>query len=317
MSTIKDVAKKANVSVTTVSRVLNKNGYVHHDTKRIIEEAMNELKYSPNAFAEGLSRGTTNIIGLIINYITDPNSSKIIDILEQECQKKRFKTIIGITRESKNMEDYYFNLFKKYNIDGLIIANEVKNVSDFISLNKPMVSIDHYINNDTSSIKVNYELGINLAVEKLIDENRNNILIIKYKNKDNKNTISFVNKLREKNITANVLEIDEDFDKEHLFNIISHSDFDGIYTTCDIIAISTVSILHKLKIKVPEMCSVIGSSNSSFSSIITPALTSIDFPAEKIATSAFDILYNNITKEENKVIHELIDINLIKRESTK
>lgn len=317
MSTIKDVAKRANVSVTTVSRVLNNNGYVHQDTKKIIEDAMNELKYSPNTFAQGLSTGTTNTIGLIINHITDSNSSKLVDMLESECNKKRIKTLIGITRKSDAMEQYYFNLFKKYNVDGIIIANKLNNIDDFISLNKPIVTIDHTIDENTSSIKVDYNQGINLILNNFINDNRKNIIILDYKNKYNDNIDRLITILNDNNITTNVIELEEDFNKDYLQDELSKYNFDGIYTTCDIIAISLISVLHKLRIKVPDMCSIIGSSNTSFSSIISPALTSIAYPAEKICSTAFELLYNNITNNEHKTIHEVIETNLIKRETTK
>lgn len=317
MSTIKDVARKANVSVTTVSRVLNKNGYVHHDTKKIIEEAMNELQYSPNTFAEGLARGTTNTIGLILNYITNPNSSKLLDILEEECYKKRLKIIIGITRNSKSMEDYYFNLFKKHNIDGIILADKVSNSKSFQSLNKPIVTIDHKLNELVSSINVNYFHGVESVIENFVNEQRKNILILKYKNKSYEDVIQLHNSLIKYDITTTIVELEDDFEKDELNDVISQNSFDGIYTTCDIISISTMSILHKLRIKVPDTCSVVGNYNLSFSSIISPSLTSIEYPAHKIADSAFNIIYNNISENTNKVTHEIIETSLIKRESTK
>ncbi len=318
MSTIKDVAKRANVSVTTVSRVLNNNGYVHQDTKRIIEEAMNELKYAPNIFAEGLSRGTTSTIGLIINYITDSNSSKLVDLIEIECHKKRFKTLIGITRESKAMENYYYTLFKKYNIDGIIIADKVSNMDNFLSLNKPTITIDHTINNDIASINVDYKKDFDLVINNFIAEQRKNVLIFTYKNKNKQNeTEMLISLLNNNGISTKLFELDEEFNKDELQEQLSSISFDGIYITCDILTISIVSILHKLRIKIPEACSIVGSSKTSLSTIISPPLTTIEYPVEKICTKAFDFIYNNITENNSTIIHETIESNLIKRESTK
>ncbi len=316
MSTIKDVARRANVSVTTVSRVLNNNGYVHHDTKRIIEEAMNELKYSPNIFASNLSKGSTNTIGIIVKYITNPNSSKLIDIIEKECMKKRIKVIIGITRDSKVMEDYYLNMFKKHNVDGLILLDKVIDTNSFIELDKPTISIDYKINENTSSITIDYNDGIANVCNYLIKEQKNNILIIKYANRECKSTNDLSKLLDKNNINKTFIELDEDFTKEELLTILNEIQFDSIYTTCDIIAISTISSLNKLKIKVPDVCSVIGNSNISFSSIITPSLTSLDYPSEEIGLNAFEVIYNNIINNEKGVVHKTVITNLVKREST-
>ncbi|MFI3252196.1 MAG: LacI family DNA-binding transcriptional regulator [bacterium] len=317
MATIKDVARKANVSVTTVSRVLNNNGYVHQDTKKIIEDAMNELKYAPNLFAEVLSKGTSNIIGIIIENITNPNLNRLIDSIEKECTKNGFKLILGITRNSIGMEEYYLSMFKKYNVDGIIIGSKISHYQDFIDLNKPIISIDHNINDNISSINIDYNLGSILAAKEFLKCECKNVLILKYTDVFNKPLEKLISELNEYGINTTTKSLDGEFNKNELLEYLDTHVFDGIYTTCDIIAISTISILHKLRIKVPEKCCVIGCSSSSFASIITPTLTSIDFPTEKLAIKSFNTLLDYIINKNENVIHEVIDVSLIKRESTK
>lgn len=316
MSTIKDVARKANVSVTTVSRVLNNNGYVHQDTKKNIERAISELNYSPNAFAEGLSKGTIKTIGVLIDNITNSTTNRLIEHIELLSQKNGYKVILGITRNSYALEQYYLNMFKKYNVDGMILSNKPILINDFISLNKPIVSIDNLINNDIPSVNINYDQGAKLAALELINNNCSNILIIKYDNETDKKIKSFVAELNNHEIEYKIKSFSNDFDKDHLFNFLSENTFDGIYTTCDLLALSTVSSLQKLKVKVPDKCCIIGFDNSSFANIINPSLSSIDYPIEIIANDAFNIVHSNI-KENNKIIdHRIIDVILVKREST-
>lgn len=316
MSTIKDVALRANVSVTTVSRVLNNNGYVHKDTKEIINKAIQELNYAPNVFAESLSRGTTNIIGVVINNITSTTTSKLIEVIELLCQKNGFRTIIAITRNSIHLENYYYELFKKYNIDGFIMGNKIDSIDKFVSLNKPTVSIDFKINDYIPSIVSNRSQGGLLAARELIDNECNNILLIRYINDDECKFNSFVKEITSKNLKLTIVKVEEKLNKESIHTFLSSNKFDGIYTTNDILAIATISQLQKLKIHIPEDCCVIGYDNSPFSTLIYPPLTSVDYPVETLGEKAFNVLYDNIINKTNLSTHEVIDIEIIRREST-
>lgn len=315
MSTIKEVAKRANVSVTTVSRVLNKNGYVHQDTKKTIEDAMLELNYSPNVFAEVLSKGNTKTIGILIENITNPNSYKLVDTLEKECMKNGFKMMLGITRNSSSMEKYYHNMFKKYNVSGVILASKTIDTEAILSLDKPIVTIDHKIDN-ISSVTVNYKECATLSINEFKNNHCNNLLIIKYINKQNDAIDFFISESKEI-FNISVIELEEDFNKEFLSKeILSHT-YNGIYVTCDIIAISTISILSSNRINIPNECCIIGCSSSSFSSIISPTLTSLDYPVDSISNITIDTLIKHINNDIESNTNEVIGIELIKRESTK
>lgn len=316
MSTIKEVALKANVSVTTVSRVLNNNGYVHKDTKELINKVIEELNYSPNAFAEGLSKGTSNVVGILLNTITSTTTSKLVEVIEQHCIKNGFKTILGITRNLDDLEKYYLNLFKKYNIDGIIVTNKIKSINDFVKLEKPIVSIDHIISENISSVITNNEIGSNLAALELINSDCQNILLIKYTNDDDTRINNFIKTINDNNIKLTILNIDYIINKEELNKYLKNNSFDGIYTTSDSIAIPTISQLQKLKISVPSECSVVSFDNSPFSTLIYPPLTSVDYPVDELGTKSFEKLLEHIT-DKTEPSHIIIDIDLIKRESTK
>lgn len=315
MATIKEVAKRANVSVTTVSRVLNKNGYVHQDTKKTIEDAMLELNYSPNVFAEALSKGTTKTIGILIENITNPISYKLIDKLEKSCIKNGFKMLLGITRNSSSMENYYYNMFIKYNVSGIILASKTINVAPILELNKPIVTIDHIIDK-IPSVSIDYKECANLSINEFKNNKCNNLLLIKYVDKQNDSINYFISKAKD-TFNVSVIELEEDFNKDGLTKILLEHIFDGIYVTCDIIAISTISILSSNRINIPNDCCIIGCSSSSFSSIISPTLTSLDYPVDIISNKTVEMLINQINNNETMNTNEVVSIELIKRESTK
>ncbi len=315
MSTIKDVALKANVSVTTVSRVLNNNGYVHKDTKEIITKAIKELNYYPNLQSEYEGDENKPVIGILINTIPSTTSSKLLDSLQQYCKEKGYKTILAITRNSQELEKYYLELFKKHNVSGIVFAEKINTIVDFISLKKPMVSINFKICNSIPSILTNNDSAIELAFNEFKKNNCKKILLVKYNVDDFNKYNKLCNLLKESNIEVNTINVEKKINKNILYETIKKSEFDGIYTTSDLIAIPTMTILQQMKISIPKNCSVISYDNSPFSTLIWPSLTSIDYPVEKLASTAITTINSIITKENYD--HQVIDVELILRESTK
>jgi len=94
MPTIKDVAKKANVSVATVSRVINNTGYVNQETRKMVVDVINELGYVPNELARSLFSKRSNIIGLIVPHISTFFFAELIESLEDAIMQKGYKLMI-------------------------------------------------------------------------------------------------------------------------------------------------------------------------------------------------------------------------------
>ena len=96
MPTIKDVAKRANVSVATVSRVINNTGYVNIETRQMVEQAIKDLGYVPNELARSLFRKKSNIIGLIVPHISTLFFGELIEAIEGAVTKAGYKLMIFI-----------------------------------------------------------------------------------------------------------------------------------------------------------------------------------------------------------------------------
>ena len=107
MPTIKDVAKKANVSVATVSRVINNTGYVNHETRKIVEDAIKELGYVPNELARSLFRKKSNIIGLIVPHISTYFFAELIESIEDAVTSSGYKLMIFNSKDDIELEKKY------------------------------------------------------------------------------------------------------------------------------------------------------------------------------------------------------------------
>ena len=122
MTSMEEVAKKAKVSVTTVSRALNDHPYVSEKTKKKIYKAMEELNYYPNNVAQQLRGKKTKMIGVIISYITNPFFAYLVDAIEKKTLEHGYHLVVLQTQGRPNLEQFYVELIQKKRLDGIIIT---------------------------------------------------------------------------------------------------------------------------------------------------------------------------------------------------
>lgn len=123
LSNIKDIAKLAGVSVTTVSRVLNGHPYVVEEKRKRVQKVIAELDYSPNRNAVDLSRGRTNTIGFVLPYNDHPWFDKVMNGVLEAAFAKRYSVVICPTGYDQAEEERYLRMLKTKRIDGLVIAS--------------------------------------------------------------------------------------------------------------------------------------------------------------------------------------------------
>lgn len=121
---IQDVAKKANVGVGTVSRVLNNNRYVSEKTRKKVEAAIEELQYTPNELARNLYHKKTNTIAVIVPDISNPFYSSLVNEIEQYLRMQGYKTLLCNTVGEKTNEALYLNMLERNMVDGVLTSNQ-------------------------------------------------------------------------------------------------------------------------------------------------------------------------------------------------
>ncbi|MBC5647189.1 LacI family DNA-binding transcriptional regulator [Christensenella tenuis] len=153
-ATISDIARKAGVSLATVSRVINKSPAVSDKSKKKVESAIKELNYIPSAYARGLSRNQSNIIGVIVPEISNPFFSEVIDGISSVADRQGLNVLLFNTDENIEKEARAMRILQEYRIRGLIITpvtgnNEYdkKYVEMFENMNLPIVLVDRNIKN--------------------------------------------------------------------------------------------------------------------------------------------------------------------------
>ena len=145
MSTMKDVAKKAGVSVATVSYAINGTKALSPETLAKVRAAIKELKYSPNQTAKSFKTGRKHIIAFIVPDISNNYFSNIIDSLEQELRNSGYTLIITNTKESPDLEIEQLKYLTSGIVDGIVLASSAKNYKDiapYIPAGFPVVLVD-------------------------------------------------------------------------------------------------------------------------------------------------------------------------------
>ncbi len=322
MSTIKDVAKKANVSVATVSRVINNTGYVNHETRKLVVDAIEALGYVPNELARSLFRKQSKIIGMIVPHISTIFFASLIEAIEDVLVTQGFKLMIFNSRDDIQRELMTIKVLSQYNIDGIILVANTKSIKDYQALNIPMITIDHQVGKDIPSVTSDNYLGGQIAAITLIQEGAKNI--IHFRGPSVLLTVTerargFYDALNGHDVTVNSFDLD--FKKPDANDIAmflkKHPEVDGIFCSSDIIAINVIRVLHTLNKRIPEDVQVIGFDNIELCDLITPTLTSVAQPIDDIAVKATNNLLTLIDKKPLDQIHIILPVHLVKRASTK
>lgn len=323
MPTIKDVAKRANVSVATVSRVINNTGYVNIETREMVERAIKDLGYVPNELARSLFRKQSKIIGLIVPHIATYFFGELIEAIEDAVTKNGYKLMIFNSKDDDELEKRYINVLGQYNVDGLILVANTRSAKEYMKLDIPLLTIDHIIDDRVPSITSNNIQGGELAARKLVESGAKNLIHFRGPS----DLITVVDRSKgfydvlEGYPDVHAINCDLDFKNPELELIesflLEHPNVDGIFCSSDIIAIYVISVLTKLGHKIPDDVQVIGFDNIQLSGVLVPKLTTIAQLIDEFGNISMKILQMQMKKIELEVLHQVVPVKLIERNTTK
>lgn len=322
MATIKDVAKKANVSVATVSRVINQKGYVNEETRLLVETAIKDLNYIPNELARSLFNKHSKLIGVLVPHFDTQFYAELIEGIENQAMKLGYKIMLSNTQDDAKREKDYIHIYSQYNIDGIIVASNAHNVDQLIKSDLPIVTVDHILSENIPSITSNNILGGIIAAQKLISGGSRYILELRgpsFLLTVSERSLGFRQVLVQNNIPY--ISYDGDLlnpDIDAITKIIeSHPEIDGIFATSDFLAIHAENIINKMGKKIPEDIQIVGFDNIVYTTLVSPTITTIEQPIRRMGELALETLVKLLNEETISEFHSVLDVKLIERESTK
>ena len=329
--TIKDIAEEADVSVTTVSRVLNDKPNVNPNTRKKVLKKINELGYKPNSIARGLALQKTNTLGLIIPDISNPFFPDIARGVEDMANKKGYSVIFCNTDNKDKKEKEAIELMKEKQVDGILVSLSKSNKNELNNLRNieyPVVQIDRKILEiNYPSITIDNVKSAYDATKHLIEYDHTKIAHIT----GDLGTITGSNRLKgfKKAISESNLPIYKSYIKKGNYSkksgyknmlelLKSDNPPSAVFIANDLMAVGAYQAVFELNLSIPEDISIIGHDNIDFTKLVNPTLSTMAQPKYKLGSKAVNLLIeeiesNNISNEEIILTTEFINRNSIRR----
>jgi LacI family transcriptional regulator len=328
---MKDIAKEANVSVATVSYVINKrkDQTIAEATIKRVEDAVKKLGYVPNLAAKALVENKSYLIGVVIPQtepgkqfmFNNPFYSELLSSIEFVARERGYHVLISGT----DVDQSYLEIAKKRSLDGIIIVgihpdNYYENLT---STAIPVVLIDSYCNNlPFKTISIRDRESAKIATQYLINKGHKKIAFASGVITDNGVTyeryLGYKDALEEAGISVNKDYIysgtvSQEYGKELGLEIAKKDDRPtAIFSTADIIAFGLINGLKKANLRIPDDISVIGFDDTWIARDCDPLLTTIKQDVFKKGEKAVDLILNGNNDENENIV---LDIELIERES--
>jgi LacI family transcriptional regulator len=324
-TTLKDIAKKAEVSYATVSRALNNHPDVNKNTKEKIIKLANDMNYQPNTIARSLKSKKTNTIGLVIPDITNPFYPQVARGVEEAAAVSNYNVFLCNTNWNPEREKHYVKALIQKQVDGLIMTPSSENINylkELLDFNIEVVFLSSYIpiNNYTSIVTDNTR-GMEKAVDYLIKKGHKKIAyagshIERYANKERLN--GYKKSLMKHNINIDnkyIKSVKNFYDQRGGYKLMYEflQEFkktelpSAIVCYNDLLALGIIQALKENNIRIPEDIAIIGFDDISFSSLSEVQLTTVSQSKYEMGKVALKTLLNKLengsrSTKENKIV---------------
>lgn len=335
--TIKDIAKKCGVGVSTVSRAINNHPDINPDTKRMIMDVIDETGFIPNNSARNLKRTDAKCIAVLVKGITNPLFSSMIKIIEEETQRSRYALVLRHVEEQEDEIDVALELEKEKRLRGIVFLGglfdhteeELKKLKVPFIFSTIGVNIsDQVCKVDFSNIAVDDRLESEKMTEYLLGLGHRRIALITEK-------MGLIGSLRtqgyreayakrELDVPEELIcYVREELDHYSMENgylttkelLESGEEVTAIYAVSDSLAIGACRAVLEAGKRIPEDISVAGYDGIELGEYYNPKLTTMKQPVEEIAKKTIWLLLDVIAqREEPQQI--VFPAELIVREST-
>jgi len=331
--TIKDIARELGVSISTVSRALKDHPDISPQTKKLVRDLVEKMKYKPNAIALSLRNQRTNIIGVVIPEIVHHFFSSVISGIDEAAVEEGYNVMFFQSNESYEREVQIIQSILNSRADGVLIS-VAKGTKKFTHLrqiqenNIPLVFFDRACDEiDTDKVIVDDFEGAFNAVDYLV---KTGCRRIAHFSGPNHLGISYLRKRGYISaLEKNGLKVDDELiipcDSYEQALEVTRSVMgkprppDAVFTVNDMTAVGTLNALKSMGFRVPQDVSIVGFTDGLVSSVTDPLLTTVSQHGFEIGHKATEILIRRINEEPDspKPITEIVKTDLVVRDSTR
>jgi len=332
MTTLKELAKLLNISVSTVSKALNDSHEISEKTRIRVKELAVKLNYKPNRIAQQLKTNKTKTIGVILPTVTNPFFAEVLHGIEMAATNNDYDIIVCLSNETLGKEERSLELLSNGSVDGFIMAvaresqvkKQIQHIESILESKFPVLMFDRVVNEiNCDKVIVDDFQSVFEATQYLIEkEHRKNILLvsnIEELSVGKLRTEGYSKALQDHNLKPNILKLDNAVDVEvSIYDFLAkNSKIDAVISIDHVTGIVAINMAKKLGKKIPEDISVIGFGYEHTQLLSSPKISIIHQKAHKIGEMSMNLLIDNIKTEAHKLQTIVVPSELKLSESTK
>lgn len=334
--TLKDVAEKSGVSITTASRILNnrESGIpIREETRQRVLAAATELGYKPNLLARGLRGSRSSLVGVIARDISDPFHIQVLQGINKVTAKRSYRLFLGHVDYQSDMAIAYASMFEQSHADGIIVIGDIEGDEAAIKI---LMAQHHYVVGVTDRVArrqfpgvyIDNVLGTQLALDHLWQLGHRNIICLSYPHiEDGALRAEVYRRYMEEHGAEDKVQIfltSQDLEPSYQAGLKILAGFTAtdrptaIFAASDAIAIGLLQAAFQMGLVIPQELSIVGFDNLDITPFTVPPLTTVSQAGLEMGQTAANLLLDMI--EQNRTSPEVDDIvlrpSLIVRQST-
>ncbi len=331
--TIKDIAEKLNISVSTVSRALKDNPEISLQTRKAVQDLAKKLNYKPNPIAVALKTRKTNTIGVIVPKIVNTFFATVVSTIEEIADKYGYHVLASSSNESVEKEQKNIDIFLANRVDGIILSlsrqtESFEHVKKIQENDIPLVLFERTSKElDVSKVVADDADAAFIAVDHLIKGGAKRVALITgpgHLSIGRNRMRGYLNALTKNNIEINsdyICRSDltvEDAREETKKLLEMQNPPDAIFGINDDLAIGAIQAIQEKGLKIPEDISVVGFSNTKRSQYMKPSLSTMNQNPQEVGRLVAELLFEQIKDPKNfKIREEIVHAELVIRETSR
>jgi DNA-binding LacI/PurR family transcriptional regulator len=328
-----EVARRAGVSKSTVSLVLNHGQKVHPETADRVRRAIAELNYVPNRSARSLQSGHSRLLGVILSDITNPYFSELVRSITTVAGQSDYDVMIFDTDYNSSMVHLHLEHLRQYRCDGVFILTTERDPTVIDALNNagiPAVLLNWgQTGKRIGDLVVDYQSGMDLLLDHLVDLGHRRLAFVGGPNQYHSAVVKvdafrractdLNNRIDDPIYFTGDVRLDRETGERVTAQLLSMHPAQrptAIIVSSDLMAISLLRALQMQGLRVPQDLSVASIDDIHLADYLTPPLTTLRQPRRKMAAIAFEMLQSLMASKQEASLQRSVELRLIVRSST-
>lgn len=324
MNSIKDVAQKAGVSISTVSRVLSNKPYVSEDVRDRVMEAVQELDYRPNQVARSLRARQSTSLGLIVSDVCNPFFTDVSRAVEDCAYEKGYSVFLCNSDENEKKERFYLQEMIDKNVAGVILSPTQKASENFtgLNVNLPVVVYDRSVKGmDVDTILIDNRDSAMQLTNHLIENGYKRIAGIfcnvptGYERRAGFEKAMSKAGLEPLQIIMTQTRIEAGYTAAK--KLLTQSPLpDAIFTSDNLVLAGAMQAVNEMGLKIPDEIGLVGYDDVAWMTLVHPSMTIIRQPTDQIARMAVDLIMQRIENPKRPPLQVVLKGQLVVRGSS-